>query len=73
MKASKALNVSVSIFRGQIPWHFSLSKIGCSRFGIDIVSTVNAHAKLQQHKLFETDFIDSQKPDPPFVLYTFWH
>ena len=26
MKTSKALTVSVSIFRGQIPWCFSLSK-----------------------------------------------
>ena len=26
MKASKALTVSVSVFRGQIPWRFSLSK-----------------------------------------------
>ena len=28
---------------------------------------MNAHTKQQQDKVFETDFIDSQKPDPPFV------
>ena len=26
---------------------------------------MNAHTKQQQDKVFETDFIDSQKPDPP--------
>ena len=28
---------------------------------------MNAHTKQQQDKVFETDFIDSQKPDPPFA------
>ena len=28
---------------------------------------MNAHTKQQQDKVFETDFIDSQKSDPPFV------
>ena len=27
---------------------------------------MNAHTKQQQDKVFETDFIDSQKSDPPF-------
>ena len=27
----------------------------------------NAHTKQQQDKVFETDFIDSQKSDPPFA------
>ena len=26
---------------------------------------MNAHTKQQQDKMFETDFIGSQKPDPP--------
>ena len=29
---------------------------------------MNAHTKQQQDKVFETDFIDSQKSDPPFAL-----
>ena len=28
---------------------------------------MNAHTKQQQDKVFETDFIDSQKPDPTFA------
>ena len=28
---------------------------------------MNAHTKQQQDKVFETDFIDSQKLEPPFV------
>ena len=44
MKTSNALTVSVSIFRGRISWHFSLSKklyfSSCFRFGAHIVSTV---------------------------------
>ena len=28
---------------------------------------MNAHTKQQQDKAFEADFIDSQKPDPPFA------
>ena len=28
---------------------------------------MNTHTKQQQDKVFETDFIDSQKSDPPFV------
>ena len=28
---------------------------------------MNAHTKQQQDKMFQTDFIDSQKSDPPFV------
>ena len=28
---------------------------------------MNAHTKQQQDKVFETDFIDSQKSDPPFA------
>ena len=28
---------------------------------------MNIHTKQQQDKVFETDFIDSQKSDPPFV------
>ena len=31
---------------------------------------MNAHTKQQQDKVFETDFIDSQKSDPPFVHLT---
>ena len=28
---------------------------------------MNAHTKQQQDNVFETDFIDSQKSDPPFA------
>ena len=28
---------------------------------------MNAHTKQRQDKVFEMDFIDSQKSDPPFV------
>ena len=28
---------------------------------------MNVHTKQQQDKVFETDFIDSQKSDPPFA------
>ena len=28
---------------------------------------MNAHTKQQQDKVFQTDFIDSQKSDPPFA------
>ena len=28
---------------------------------------MNAHTKQQQDKVFQTDFIDSQKSNPPFV------
>ena len=28
---------------------------------------MNAHTKQQQDKVLETDFIDSQKSDPPFA------
>ena len=28
---------------------------------------MNAHTKQQQDKMFEMDFIDSQKSDPPFA------
>ena len=28
---------------------------------------MNTHTKQQQDKVFQTDFIDSQKYDPPFV------
>ena len=34
---------------------------------------MNAHPKQQQDKVFETDFIDSQKSDPDPHLRTFWH
>ena len=80
MKASKVLTVSVSIFRGQISWRFSLSKNIISPAAPDLElilfplwywPIMNAHTKQQQDKVFETDFIDGQKTDPH--LYTFWH
>ena len=76
MKASKALTVSVSVFRGRILWRFSLSKNNISPAAPDLElilfplwywPIMNAHTKQQQDKVFETDFIDSQKPDPPFA------
>ena len=75
MKASKALTVSVSVFRGWILWHFSLSKNNISPAAPDLElilfplwywPIMNSHTK-QQDKVFETDFNDSQKSDPPFV------
>ena len=76
MKASKALTVSMSVFRGRIPWHFSLSEINISPAAPDLElilfplwywPIMNAHTEQQQDKVFEMDFIDSQKSDPPFV------
>ena len=75
MKASKLLTVSVSVFRGQISWRFSLSKNNISPAASDLElilfvplwywPIMNAHTKQQQDKVFQTDFIDSQKSDPP--------
>ena len=76
MKALKALTMSVSVFRGRIPWHFSLSKNNISPAAPDLElilvplwywPIMNTHTKQQQDKAFETDFIDSQKSDPLFV------
>ena len=76
MKASKVLAVSMSVFRGRISWHFSLSKNNISPAASDLElilfqlwywPIMNAHTKQQQDKVFQTDFIDSQKSDPPFA------
>ena len=75
MKASKVLTVSVSIFRGRILWHFSFSKnISPAALDLELIlcplwywPIMNAHTKQQQDKVFQTDFIDSQKSDPPFA------
>ena len=76
MKASKVLTVSVSVFRGRISWCFSLSKNNISPAVPDLElilfplwywPIMNAHTKQQQDKVFESDFTDSQKSDPPFV------
>ena len=75
MKASKALTVSVSVFSGQILWRFSLSKnisppapdLELILFPLWYWPIRNAHTKQQQDTVFETDFIDSQKSDPPFA------
>ena len=80
MKASKVFTLSVSVFRGRISWRFSLSENNISPAVPDlelikshIVSTViltnyeRTYTKQQQDKVFETDFIDSQKSDPPFA------
>ena len=70
--------MSVSIFRGQIPWHFSLSKNNISPAAPDLElilaplwywPIMNIHTKQQQDKVFETDFIDSQISDPLFVHF----
>ena len=67
MKASKALAVSVSVFRGRISWRFSLSKKNISPAAPDLElilfplwywPIMNAHTKQQQDKVFEMDFID---------------
>ena len=53
MKASKALTVSMSVFRGRSSWHFSLSRnyfSSCSRFGAHIVSTVILTNYERSHK-----------------------
>ena len=76
MKASKALTVRVSVFRGRISWSFSLSKNNISPAAPDLElilfplwywPIMNAHTKQHTDKVFETDFIDSQKSDPPFA------
>ena len=67
--------VSMSVFRDRILWRFSLSKNYISPAAPDLELILfplwywpirNAHTK-QQDKVFETDFIDSQKSDPPFA------
>ena len=74
MKASKALNVSVSFFRGRILRHFSLSKTNIAPATPDLERilfplwywpVMNKHITQQQDKVFETDFIGSQTPPPP--------
>ena len=76
MKASKALTVSVSVFKGQISGRFSLSKNNISPAAPDLElilfplwywPIMNAHTKQQQDKVFEQIFIDSQKSNPPFT------
>ena len=76
MKASKVLTLSMSVFRGRISWCFSLSKNNISPAAPDLELVLlplwywpimNAHTKQPQDKVFETDFTDSQKSDPPFV------
>ena len=76
MKASKALTVSMSVFRGQILWLFSPFKINIAPVAPDLEHILlplwywpimNAHTKQQQDKVFEMDFTDSQKSDPPFA------
>ena len=73
MKASKALTVSVSFFRGRILWHFSLSKTNIAPATPDLEPILfplwywpimNKHIT-QQDKVFETDFIGSRNPHPP--------
>ena len=83
MKASKALTVSVSVFRGWILWHFLLSKINISPAapGLELIlfplwywPIMNAHTKQQQDKVFEPDFIDTMTvKNPTPHLRTFWH
>ena len=72
-KVSKVLTVSVSVFWGRISWRFSLSKnnISPAASDLELISfplwywpIMNAHTKQQQDKVFQTDFIDSQKSDP---------
>ena len=72
----KAPTVSMSVFRGQILWCFSLSKSNISPAAPDLElilfplwyrPIMNAHTKQQQDKVFEMDFTDSQKSDPPFA------
>jgi len=69
----------VSVLRGRISWHFSISKNNISPAASEahIVSSVvltnyeRTHklTKQQHDKVFQTDLIDSQKSDPPFALW----
>ena len=71
----KVLTVSVSVFRGGISWrfHFQFFLSQCAPdlelilFPLWYWPIMNAHTKQQQDKGLETDFIDSQKSDPPFA------
>ena len=72
MKASKALTVSMSVFRGQIPWRFSLSK-NISPAAPDLELTLfllwpvmNTHKATTRQSDWNR-FFDGQKPNPPFV------
>ena len=75
MKASKApwaCPFSEVKFCGTFTFNFFFFPT-CSRFGAHILfqlwywTIMNAHTKKQQNKMFETEFIDSQKSDPPFA------
>ena len=74
----------MSVFRGQIPWRFSISKINIAPAAPDLElilfplwywPIMNAHTMQQQDKMFETDFIGSQNPYPtqcaPFVTKSY--
>ena len=72
-------HVSVSVFRGRIPWCFSLSKSNISPAAPDLEfilfplwywPIMNAHTKQQQDNEFETDFIDTMIVHH---LHTLWH
>ena len=74
MKASKALTVSMSVFQGlNFMALFTFKKKNSPRapdlelilFPLWYWPIMNTHSKQQQDKVFETDFIDSQKSNPP--------
>ena len=81
--------MSVSLFRGRIPWRFSLSKNNISPAAPDLElilsplwywPIMNAHTKQQQDKLFETRFYWQSKVRPPIyipfgtmVTWWYWH
>ena len=73
MKASKALTVSVSVFRGRISWRFSLSKnISPAAPDLELIlfplwywPIMKAHA--QSNNETRSVWNSSQKSDPPFA------
>ena len=78
MKESKALTMSVFIFRGQIPWHFSLSEINITPAAPDLElilfplwywPIMNAHTKQQEDKvLCLKQILLAVKPPPPWCV-----
>ena len=72
MKASKVLTVSVSVFRGQMSWRFSLSKnISPSVPDLELIlflrwywPIMNTHTKQQQDKCFKRILLTVKNPTP---------
>ena len=85
MKASKVLTMSMSVFKGQISWRFSLSKNNISPVAPDLElilfplwhwPIMNAHTKQQQDSVWNRFYWQSKIRPPicaPFGTKSDWH